>query len=88
MSGCQGCSFKGQSTAVEDSFVGVRFAEETNLTLCATSGRIFAQGDSVIVERAGGPAFARVERSPMTGFKPCQKSGATRSLRAASDEDR
>jgi len=88
MSGCQGCSFKGQSTAVEDSFVGVRFAEETNLTLCATSGRIFAQGDSVIVEMEGGPAFARVERSPMTVFKPCQKSGAKRILRAASDEDR
>lgn len=88
MSGCQGCSFKGLSTAVEDSFVGVRFAEETNLTLCATNGRIFAQGDSVIVEVEGGPAFARVERSPMAVFKPCQKSSARPILREASDEDR
>jgi cell fate regulator YaaT (PSP1 superfamily) len=87
MSGCQGCSFKGQSTAVEDSFVGVRFAEETNLTLCATNGKIFAQGDRVIVELEAGPAFARVERSPMTVFKPCQKSGARRILRAANDAD-
>lgn len=88
MSGCQGCSFKGQSTALEDTFVGVRFAEETNLTLCATSGRIFAQGDSVIVELDAGPALGRVERSPMTVFKPCQKSSARPILREASSEDR
>jgi cell fate regulator YaaT (PSP1 superfamily) len=88
MSGCQGCSFKGQSTALEDTFVGVRFAEETNLTLCATGGRIFARGDSVIVELDAGPALGRVERSPMTVFKPCQKSSARRILREASGEDR
>jgi cell fate regulator YaaT (PSP1 superfamily) len=88
MSGCQGCSFKGQSTALEDTFIGVRFAEETNLTLCATGGRIFAQGDTVIVELDAGPAFGRVERSPMTVFKPCQKSSARRILREASGEDR
>jgi cell fate regulator YaaT (PSP1 superfamily) len=87
MSGCQGCSFKGQSTAVEDAFVGVRFAEETNLTLCSTGGRIFAQGESVIVEMDAGPAFARVERSPMPVFKPCQKSSARPILRPASDDD-
>ncbi len=44
MSGCQGCSFKGMSTAVEKNFVGVRFREETNLTLCATGDRILVKG--------------------------------------------
>jgi cell fate regulator YaaT (PSP1 superfamily) len=87
MSGCQGCAFKGQSTAIEDNYVGVRFAEETNLTLCSTNGRIFARGDSVIVELEQGAAFGRVERSPMPVFKPCQKSSAQRILREASDED-
>ena len=75
------------STAVEDSFVGVRFGEETNLTLCATGGKIFAQGDRVMVELDRGPAFGRVERSPMPVFKPCQKSSARAILREASDED-
>ena len=36
MSGCGGCSYKGMSTAVETAYVGVRFGEETNLTLCGT----------------------------------------------------
>ncbi|MDX1503237.1 MAG: regulatory iron-sulfur-containing complex subunit RicT [Thermoanaerobaculia bacterium] len=88
MSGCQGCSFKGRSTAIEDNFVGVRFAEETNLTLCATRGKIFAEGDQVIVETDAGPAFGKVERSPMPVFKPCQKSSARPILRPAGDDDR
>jgi len=87
MSGCSGCSFKGMSTAVEDAFVGVRFREETNVTLCTTNGRLFAKGDRVVVDTPGGPAFGVVERSPMPVFKPCQKSGARKILRAASEQD-
>lgn len=87
MSGCSGCSFKGMSTAVEDSFVGVRFGEETNLTLCRTVGEIFPKGESVIVETEEGPAFGRVEQSPMPVFKPCQKSSAKKILRPANDDD-
>ncbi|MCH9650944.1 MAG: stage 0 sporulation protein [Deltaproteobacteria bacterium] len=87
MSGCSGCSFKGMSTAVEDSFVGVRFGEETNLTLCRTVGEIFAKGEPVIVETEEGPAFGRVEQSPMPVFKPCQKSSAKKILRPANDDD-
>lgn len=85
---CAGCSFKGMSTAVEDSFVGVRFAEETNPTLCATAGAIFPVGAAVIVELEGGPGFGHVERSPMPVFKPCQKSSAKRIVRAATEQDR
>lgn len=87
MSGCQGCSFKGMSTAVEDTFVGVRFGEETNLTLCSTGGRLFARGDRVIVDLDNGPAFGRIEKSPMPVFKPCQKSSARAIARHATDED-
>ena len=85
--GCSGCSFKGMSTAVEDTFVGVRFGDETNLTLSRTAGSIYAQGDRVIVELKHGPAFGRVERSPMPVFKPCQKKNARRILRRASKDD-
>jgi cell fate regulator YaaT (PSP1 superfamily) len=87
MSGCNGCAFKGISTAVEDTFVGVRFREETNLTLCATGGRIYARGEPVVVDLEGGPAFGRVEQSPMPVFKPCQKSGARSILRPADPTD-
>ncbi len=87
MSGCQGCAFKGMSTAVEDNFVGVRFGEETNLTLCASGGQIFTKGDAVVVDLDSGPAFGRVEQSPMPVFKPCQKSSASRILRRASGQD-
>lgn len=87
MSGCQGCAFKGMSTAVEDTFVGVRFKEETNLTLCATGGRPFARGDKVVVELESGPAYGHVEQSPMPVFKPCQKSSAKRIVREATSED-
>ena len=87
MSGCGGCAFKGMSTAVEDTFVGVRFKEETNLTLCATAGTIFGVGDPVIVDLEEGPGFGRVEASPMPVFKPCQKSRARRILRLASQDD-
>lgn len=87
MSGCQGCAFQGMSTAVEDTFVGVRFREETNLTLCGTGGRLFAKGDPVVVELEGGPALGTVEKSPMTVFKPCQKSSARAILRVATEDD-
>jgi cell fate regulator YaaT (PSP1 superfamily) len=87
MGGCQGCAYKGMSTAVEDTFVGVRFREETNLTLCSTGGGIYARGDQVIVELETGPAFGRVEQSPMPVFKPCQKSSARPIVRAADEAD-
>lgn len=75
------------STAVEDTFVGVRFREETNLTLCSTGGRIYARGEAVIVDLEAGPAYGRVEQSPMPVFKPCQKSSARPIARAADGED-
>jgi cell fate regulator YaaT (PSP1 superfamily) len=87
MGGCQGCAFKGMSTAVEDAYVGVRFREETNLTLCSTGGRIYARGDQVVVELESGPTFGHVEQSPMPVFKPCQKSSARPILRAADETD-
>lgn len=85
--GCQGCSFTGMSTAVEDTFVGVRFKEETNLSLCATRGQLFGRGARVVVELESGPAFGVVEQSPMPVFKPCQKSSARPILRSATSED-
>lgn len=86
--GCAGCSFQGRSTAVEDTFVGVRFGEETNLTLCRTAGELYAEGERLIIELEAGPAFGRVEKSPMPAFKPCQKSSARAVVRRATDEDR
>ncbi|REJ81466.1 MAG: hypothetical protein DWQ36_24725 [Acidobacteria bacterium] len=86
--GCGGCQFAGQSTAHEDTFVGVRFAEEVNLTLCSTGGRRFARGEEVVVALDTGPAFGTVERSPMAVFKPCQKSSARAILRSAEASDR
>ncbi|HEX5761441.1 MAG TPA: regulatory iron-sulfur-containing complex subunit RicT [Thermoanaerobaculia bacterium] len=67
--------------------MGVRFREETNLTLCATNGQIYARGARVVVELEGGPAFGVVEASPMPVFKPCQKSSARPILRPASTGD-
>ena len=87
MGGCSGCSFTGQSTEVEDSFVGVRFEEETNLTLCRTGGKLLAKGDRVVIDLKYGPAHGRVEKVPMPVFKPCQKSSARRLLRLATDND-
>src|ERR1700732_5537851 len=87
MSGCSGCAFKGMSTAVEDTYVGVRFREETNVTLCATAGKIYAVADPVVVELESGPAYGRVERSPMPVFKPCQKSSARPILRRGGGAD-
>ncbi|HEX5720932.1 MAG TPA: regulatory iron-sulfur-containing complex subunit RicT [Thermoanaerobaculia bacterium] len=84
---CNGCAFKGISTAVEDAFVGVRFREETNLTLCSTGGKIYAQGDRVVVDLESGPAYGRVEQSPMPVFKPCQKSSARAIVRPADEAD-
>jgi cell fate regulator YaaT (PSP1 superfamily) len=84
---CGGCSYRGRSTALESAFVGVRFGEETNLTLCASEGAIYAHGDRVLVELAGEPAFGWVEKSPMPVFKPCQKASAKKILRAANDDD-
>lgn len=85
--GCSGCSFKGMSTAVEETFVGVRFREETNLTLCSTGGHIYARGENVVVDLESGPAFGHVEQSPMPVFKPCQKSSARPVLRPADSND-
>jgi len=87
MSGCNGCAFKGMSTAVENAFVGVRFREETNLTLCSAGERIYARGEKVVVELESGPTFGVVEQSPMPVFKPCQKSSARPVLRAADTGD-
>src|SRR5260370_39278267 len=81
MSGCSGCALKGMSTAVEDTYVGVRFLEETNVTLCATAGKIYGVADPVVVELESGPAYGRGERSPMPVFKPCQKSSPRPILR-------
>jgi cell fate regulator YaaT (PSP1 superfamily) len=75
------------STAVEDAFVGVRFGDETNFTLCRAGASIFARGDRVVVEVEGEPVFGHVEQSPMAVFKPCQKAGAKAILRAANDDD-
>lgn len=86
--GCSGCSYKGMSTTVEDTYVGVRFREEeTNPTLCATGGDLLQRGDRVIVQLDGGPAYGTVARSPMTVFKPCQKSNAKKILRRATEHD-
>ena len=87
MGGCHGCSYKGLSTAIENNFVGVRFGEETNLTLSATGDAIYAKGEQVVVESDAGPLFGRVEMSPMPVFKPCQKASAKRILRLATNED-
>ncbi len=87
MAGCSGCTYTGMSTAVADTFVGVRFGEESNLTLCRTQGEIFGRGDRVVVDGENGPAFGKVEKSPMPIFKPCQKSSARRVLRPASSAD-
>ncbi len=87
MSGCSGCSFKGMSTAVEGAYVGVRLAEETNLTLCSTGDAIYARGDRVVIDFDPSPAYAKVERSPMPIFKPCQKVSARRVLRRANEDD-
>lgn len=87
MSGCSGCAYRGMSTAVEDAYVGVRFREETNLTLCRADGAIYGQGDRVVVNLESGPQLGRVEQSPMPVFKPCQKSSARPVLRLADDKD-
>ncbi len=62
MSGCGGCSYKGMSTAVETAYVGVRFGEETNLTLCSTGGELLGRGSGVVVEVEGEPSYGRVEQ--------------------------
>lgn len=85
--GCQGCAYTGMSTAVEDTFVGVRFRAETNPTLCSSGERLLRRDDAVIVELDGGPAYGRVVRSPMPVFKPCQKASARPVLRLADAAD-
>ena len=87
MSGCGGCAYKGMSTAVEHTYVGVRFGEETNLTLCGTEGELLGKGARVIVELEGEPTYGHVEQSPMPVFKPCQKSSAKKILRPATETD-
>ena len=83
MGGCCGCSFKGMSTAVEDAFVGVRFREETNLTLCSTGGRIYARGEAVVGDLVARPADGRGEQSPVPVLKTGPKRGGRPSARAA-----
>ena len=73
MSGCGGCSFKGMSTAVEDTYVGVRFDEETNLTLCATGGLLYARGDRVVVE------LEAARRTAASSSCRCRSSSPARS---------
>lgn len=85
--GCAGCSYQGQSTAVEETFVGVRFGEETNLTLCSTGGERFLHGDRLVVELDRGASLGWVEKAPMPVFKPCQKGSARPVLRRATGED-
>jgi cell fate regulator YaaT (PSP1 superfamily) len=87
MSACQGCSYKGMSTNVEGSFVGVRVGEGSNLTLCATGDQIYYKGERVVVDLEPGPALGKVEQSPMPIFKPCQKVAARRIMRRANDND-
>ncbi len=87
MTGCQSCTYLGMSTAVEGNFVGVRLGEETNLTVCSTGNQIYARGDRVVIDHDPGPAYGRVEQSPMPIFKPCQKVNARRVLRRANDND-
>ncbi len=67
--------------------MGVRFRDETNLTLCSTAGRIFGRGERVVVELESGPALGHIEQSPMPVFKPCQKSSARPILRPADEND-
>lgn len=84
---CDGCSFAGQSTALEHTYVGVRFGEETNLTLCSTRGQLLEKNAKVVVAGERGPAVGWVEKSPMPVFKPCQKTSAKEILRRASAGD-
>lgn len=88
MSGCGGCAYRGRSTAVESTFVGVRLVGEQRLTLCATEGLSLARGETVVVDLDGESAFGEVEQSPASIFKPCQKASARRILRKATEEDR
>lgn len=85
---CSGCSYRGQSTAVEDTYVGVRIEFLTNLVLCSTGGNRIDKGAEVMIELDNGPALGRVEKSPMPVFKPCQKSSARPLLRPATRADR
>ena len=72
--GCSGCSFKGMSTAVEDTFVGVRFREETNLTLCAHGRADLRPGGE-----GGGGSRSRVRRSATWSSRRCRCSSPARS---------
>lgn len=72
---------------MEDTFVGVRFGEETNLTLCSSGGLLLEKGAPVVVADERGPVVGRVEKSPMPVFKPCQKSSARQVLRRAGKRD-
>lgn len=89
MSDCDGCSFAGASTAVENAFVGIRFREETQLTLCSSGEAIYAKGQQVIVDMGDdGNACGVIEQSPTPVFKPCQKASASPIVRASTAEDR
>ncbi len=88
MSDCSGCSFVGSSTALENAFVGVRFRDEPQLTLCSSGEEIYHRGSTVIVDLGTDHACGTVEQSPMPVFKPCHKSSARPILRATTSEDR
>ena len=88
MGGCGGCQYKGMSTAVERTFVGVRFAKRPTSTLCSTGDAIYGCGERVVVERQDGLALGHVEKSPMPVFKPCQKSSASGSCASLDDDVR
>lgn len=88
MAGCGGCKRSAVATSVADTYVGVRFAEEGNPTLCTTPGIAFALGDEVIVEVGGEATFGHVEHSPATVGCPSRKARARRILRAANADDR
>ena len=58
--------YKGMSTAVETAYVGVRFGEETNLTLCGTGGELLGRdAEPLTLEHEGGSAG---EVEPLFGF--------------------
>ena len=71
----------------EEAYVGVRFGDETLLTLCLSAGFSLELGEAVIVEMETGPAYGKVEKLPMTVFRPCQKTTARRVLRTATEGD-
>jgi len=88
MEQCTTCGRSALTTQVDDTYVGVRFAEEAHVTLCTTPGESLGQGADVVVDLEGEAAYGRVEDSPATVFRPCQKAKARPIVRRATDADR